>query len=129
VQIWTALKLPDGWEVDLDAGDVWRVVPPTAGSHQFVERWIHHSQIRRALGLGSVSDRRFLRVGVEVVAAAFGVEYRQVDGQWELNGVVLGEDEQTSAILTRGHTVEEIRSLVTGRSDRVELLAMVAGRP
>jgi hypothetical protein len=35
----------------------------------------------------------------------------------------------TSAILTPGHTVKEIRSLVTERSDRVELLAMVARRP
>lgn len=96
---------------------------------EFVERWIHHSQVRRALGLGSVSDRRFLTVGVEVVAAAFGVEYRQVDGKWELNGLVLGDDDQTSAILTRGHTVEEIRSLVAGPPDRVDLLAMVAGRP
>lgn len=96
---------------------------------EFVERWIHHSQIRRSLGLGSVSDRRFLTVGVEVVAAAFGVEYRQVEDQWEFNGVVLGEDDQTSTILTRGHTVEEIKSLVQGPPDRVELLAMVAGRP
>lgn len=68
-------------------------------------------------------------MGVEVVAAAFGVEYRQVEAHWELNGVVLGGDDQTSAILTRGHTVEEIRSLVAGPPDRVELLALVAGRP
>jgi hypothetical protein len=63
-----------------------------------------------------------------VVAAAFGVEKQEVDGQWELNGLVLGDDDQTSAILSRGHTAEEVRSLVTA-SDRVELLAMVAGRP
>lgn len=96
---------------------------------EFVERWIHHSQIRRALGLGSASQRRFLSVGIEVVAAAFGVEYREAEGQWELNGVLLGDDEQTSTILTRGHTAEEIRSLATGPSVRVERLAMVAGRP
>lgn len=95
---------------------------------EFVERWVHHSQIRRALGLGSVSDLRFLTVGVEVVAAAFGVEHRHVEGRWELNGVVLGDDSQAAAILTRGHTADEIRSLVTGPSDRAELLAMVAGR-
>jgi hypothetical protein len=91
--------------------------------------WSRHSQIRRALGLGSLSDRRFLTVGVDVVAAAISVEHRQVEGRWELNGVVLGDDEQTSAILTLGHTVEEVRSLVAGPSDRVELLAMLAGRP
>jgi hypothetical protein len=69
-----------------------------------------------------------LRVGVAVVSAALGVEYREVDGTWELNGVVLGDHDQTSAILTRGHTVEEIRSLATGPLDRVELVATVAGR-
>ncbi|MGH9112505.1 MAG: hypothetical protein ACRDZN_09470 [Acidimicrobiales bacterium] len=63
------------------------------------------------------------------MAAAFGVEYQEVDGRWELNGVVLGDDDQTSAILTRGHTADEVRSLVTGPADRVELLATVAGRP
>jgi hypothetical protein len=41
---------------------------------------------------------------------------------------VLGDHDQTPAILTRGHTVAEIRSLATGPLDRVELLATVAGR-
>ncbi len=96
---------------------------------EFVERWIHHSQVRRALGLGSVSDRRLLSVGIEVVAAAFGIEHQEVDSRWELNSVVLGDDDQTAAILTRGHTAAEVRSLVTGPADRVEFLAAVAGRP
>lgn len=96
---------------------------------EFVERLIHHAQIRRALGLGSVPDRRLLFVGVSVVAAAFGFEHRQVDGRWELDGVVLGEDDQTWSILTRGHTAEEIRSLLVGPPDHVDLIAMAAGRP
>ena len=99
-----------------------------AVGREYIERWIHHSQIRRALGRGSVSDRRFLTVGLEVVAAAFGVEQHHVEGGWELNGVVLGDDDQTAAILTRGHTAEEIRQLVTGPADQIELLATIAGR-
>lgn len=98
-------------------------------NREFVERWVHHSQIRRALGLGSLSDRRFLSVGIEVVAAAFGVEHEEIDGRWELDGVALGDDDQTAAILTRGHTAGEIRARVTGPAERVELLATVAGRP
>lgn len=42
-------------------------------AREYMERWVHHSQIRRAIGLGSLSDELFLRTGVEVAAAAAGV--------------------------------------------------------
>ena len=41
-------------------------------AREFVERWVHHSQIRRALGLGSLSDEPFVSTGVDVLAAAMG---------------------------------------------------------
>src|SRR5207237_235870 len=38
-------------------------------AREYLERWIHHSQIRRALGLPSLGDRQFLVPGVQVCAA------------------------------------------------------------
>ena len=43
-------------------------------AREYFERWIHHSQIRRALGLSSLSDRRFLGPGIEVVGAIARLE-------------------------------------------------------
>ena len=45
-----------------------------AMAREYVERWIHHSQIRRALGRSSLYDRQFLVAGIEVVAAALRME-------------------------------------------------------
>ncbi|MGQ0431010.1 MAG: maleylpyruvate isomerase family mycothiol-dependent enzyme [Microthrixaceae bacterium] len=100
-------------------------------AREYVERWVHHSQIRRAVGLGSLNDRMFLTVGTEVVAAAARVEPRILsgpDGTWALGSVVLGSAHQAANILTRAHTRAEIQRLVTGPSDAVELLATLAAR-
>lgn len=43
-------------------------------AREYLERWIHHSQIRRALGLGSLADRLFLGTGIEVAASMVRVE-------------------------------------------------------
>jgi uncharacterized protein (TIGR03083 family) len=101
-------------------------------AREYVERWVHHSQIRRALGLGALSDEPFLGVGVEVVAATAGVEAgvpAGSGGSWSLGPVTLGPARQAADILTRGCTTEEVRSLVTGPPGAVEVLASVAGRP
>jgi hypothetical protein len=42
--------------------------------------------------------------------------------------VVLGSAQQAADILTRGHTAEEVRTLVSGPAEAVELLATFAGR-
>lgn len=98
---------------------------------EYMERWIHHSQIRRALGLGSLADRPFLEVGIEVVAAIGHVEPgipRTENGAWSLGPVVLGRAQLASDILTRGFTAEEVRQLSTGPAEAVAFLSSIAGR-
>lgn len=100
-------------------------------AREYVERWVHHAQIRRALGLASPAHP-FLRVGVEVAAAAARVEPgipAEEDGSWMLGPVALGPAQQAADILTRAHTADEVRGLVTGPPDAVDLLATFAGRP
>jgi uncharacterized protein (TIGR03083 family) len=95
-------------------------------AREFVERWVHHSQIRRALGLKSLSDHDIVDVGVAVAGAAAGVEVVAPDddsGSWSLGPIDLGSSQQTADILTRAHTADEIRRLASGPSDAVELLA------
>ena len=67
-----------------------------------------------------------------MAAAAARVEPRipsEPDGSWALGPVVLGPAQQAADILTRAHTADNVRALVTGPTDAVELLAAVAGRP
>lgn len=100
-------------------------------AREFVERWVHHSQIRRAIGLVSLSDHEFLSVGVAVAAAAAGVGVGAPEGEegsWSLGPIELGSSQRTADILTRAHTADEVRSLASGPRDAVELLAGFAGR-
>src|SRR5438477_1883271 len=100
-------------------------------AREYMERWVHHAQIRRALGLGSLADDKFLRIGVEVAAAAARVEpgvSTAQHGPWSLGPVVLGSAEQAADILTRAHSADDVRRLVSGPPEAVELLAAVAGR-
>lgn len=98
-------------------------------AREYMERWVHYSQIRRALALGSLAEESFVRVGAEVAASAARVDATDVGGTWTLGPVSLGSSQQTADILTRAHTADEIRSLVDGPQDAVDLLAMFAGRP
>ena len=103
-----------------------------AMAREYMERWVHHSQIRRALGLGSLCDEQFLTVGVDVAAGAARVEPgipSESDGAWRLGPVVLGPAQQAADILTRAHTTDEVRALVSGPPAAVELLVAAAGRP
>ena len=61
-------------------------------AREYLERWVHHSQIRRALGLPSLADRQFLVPGVEVCAAIARVEPgipTRPDGAWNIGPIVL----------------------------------------
>ncbi|MGH9029264.1 MAG: maleylpyruvate isomerase family mycothiol-dependent enzyme [Acidimicrobiales bacterium] len=101
-------------------------------AREYLERWIHHSQIRRALGIGSLADRRFLEPGVQVAGAIARMEPdipTGSGGNWSLGPLLLGSDQQTADILTRAMTPQEIRGLVGGPTDIVEQFAAVAGRP
>ena len=100
-------------------------------AREYLERWVHHSQIRRALGLSALSDTAFVEVGVAVVAAIAKVDTSPPgrDGAWSFGDVALGDNNQTANILTRGHSADEIRSLATGPAEAVNRLALVAGRP
>lgn len=101
-------------------------------AREYMERWVHHSQIRRAVGLGSLADAVFVSVGIEIAAAAAGVEAGIPDdygGSWSLGPVVLGPAQQAADVLTRALSAEEIKSVASGPATAVELLAAFAGRP
>jgi uncharacterized protein (TIGR03083 family) len=98
-------------------------------AREYMERWVHHSQIRRALALGSLAEEPFVRVGAEVAASAAGNDATHDHGNWTLGPVSLGNSQQTADILTRAHTANEIRSLVEGPQDAIDLLALFAARP
>jgi uncharacterized protein (TIGR03083 family) len=98
---------------------------------EYLERWVHHSQIRRALSLGSLAERKFLAPGIEVAGAVGQVDPRiprEDEDDWALGPVVLGPAGQAADILTRAHTSDEVRALASGPSEAVALLAAVAGR-
>lgn len=101
-------------------------------AREYLERWTHHSQIRRALGLGTLADRRFLAPGVEVAAAIAHLEPGtpgDPDGPWTLGPLTLGTAQQAADVLTRAHSEAVLRELVEGPADLVALFAAVAGRP
>lgn len=115
------------WAAEGDRSPFWHAI-----AREYLERWIHHSQIRRALGLGSLAERRFLVPGLEVAAAIARAEPgapERPDGVWRLGPLSLGAGQQAADILTRAHTAEEVRELVTGPADFVAPFADAVGRP
>ena len=99
-------------------------------AREYIERWVHHSQIRRALGQPSLADDPFLPAGAAVVAAIVGgeVQHREGDG-WQVGPLHLGERQQAADLLTRAHTADEVKALVQGDPTSVKRFAAVAGRP
>src|SRR5262245_8176934 len=59
-------------------------------AREYVERWVHQSQIRRALGMPSLADQHFVLTGVEVVAAAAGEQSGFGEGEWSIGPLRLG---------------------------------------
>ena len=110
-----------------ETSPLWHVI-----AREYVERWIHRSQIRRALGLSSLYDRQFLVPGIEVVAAALRMEPVIPpcgDGEWAIGEIVLGRAAQAAAVLTRAYPPEQLPRLPRGPSDLAERLAPALGRP
>jgi hypothetical protein len=101
-------------------------------AREYLERWIHHSQIRRALGLPSLAEPQFLVPGVEICAAIARMAAdipSDPDGPWSIGPIGLGSTQQVADILTRAHSAEGVRDLVDGPVDLVGLFAAVTGRP
>lgn len=101
-------------------------------AREYYERWIHHSQVRRALGLGSLAEPQFLQTGLAVVAAIARMEPivpEAPDGNWGLGSIELGATQQAADILTRAHSAETIRKIVNGPEDVVKPFAAAVGRP
>jgi uncharacterized protein (TIGR03083 family) len=99
-----------------------------AVARELVERWVHHSQIRRAVGLPSLADEGVVRTGVAVVAAAAGVEPSLADGQWSIGEIRFGSVQQTADVLTRAHPAADVRALVSGPPEAVVHAARTFGR-
>lgn len=100
-------------------------------AREYVERWIHHSQILRALGRPSLADPTFLDAGIAVVGAAFALPATiptTADAAYRLGPIEVGDAQQTADILTRGRTVAEVEAAIAGPADAVALFASVAGR-
>lgn len=133
---WTATyyeqvdPLAPGEPVGLFGGDgesspFWHAI-----AREYLERWVHHSQILRALGRGPLADERFVRVGVAIVGVIARMEPEcSESGEWSLGPVMLGDRVGTADILTRGLTADEVRAAVSGPRDVVDVFAAVVGRP
>lgn len=100
-------------------------------AREFIERWVHHSQIRRAVGMPSLADERLVSVGLAVIARVGGVQPGipdRAEDDWSIGPVCLGPVQQTADILTCAHLSDDIRDLVSGPSELVELVAVALGR-
>lgn len=113
-----------------DSSPFWHAI-----AREYLERWAHHSQIRRALGLGSLADSPFLDVGHAIIAtvAEAAPDDRRIEADdahtaWTIGPLTLGDRGQTADILTLAHSAEEVAALVEGPGDLVEQFAARVGR-
>jgi uncharacterized protein (TIGR03083 family) len=113
-----------------DSSPFWHAI-----AREYLERWAHHSQIRRALGLGSLDDSPFLDIGHSIVATVAGaptddrvVSTDDTETPWTIGPIILGPRRQAADILTLTHTSDEVRALVEGPDDVVQLFALRVGR-
>ena len=98
-------------------------------AREFLERWAHHSQIRRALGRPSLAEPPFLETGARIIAAVAGADADvPADGDVGIGPLGLGDRDQAAAILTLAHTEAEVRDLVRGPDDLVAAFAARVGR-
>lgn len=116
-----------------DSSPFWHAI-----AREYLERWAHHSQIRRALGLGALADSPFLDVGHDIIATVAGaptgdpavaaVAAGDWDTPWTIGPLVLGARQQAADILTLGHGAAEVSTLVQGPAALVEQFAHHVGR-
>lgn len=113
-----------------DSSPLWHAI-----AREYLERWAHHSQIRRALGLGSLDEAPFLEVGHAIIATVAGAPTGEeiasdedADLPWSIGPIVLGGRSQTADILTLGHSAQEVADLADGPADSVREFATRVGR-
>lgn len=100
-------------------------------AREYLERWTHHSQIRRALGQGSLAASPYLDVGLRIVSGVAGhapLIPASPDGEWAMGDLLLGPREAAADILTLRHTADDVRALVAGPDDTVAAFAERVGR-
>ncbi|MEM8619615.1 MAG: maleylpyruvate isomerase N-terminal domain-containing protein [Actinomycetota bacterium] len=101
-------------------------------AREYLERWVHHSQIRRAIGRSSLDDPLYVRTGASILAAMADTtadEPESPDGAWHIGNVSLGERQQAAAVLTRAYTPTELDTMLSGPPEECQLLGAAAGRP
>lgn len=98
---------------------------------EYLERWAHQSQIRRALGRPSLADSPFLDIGLQIVATAAATEASLPADDtepWAIGPLVLGDRQQAADILTLAHHEDDVRQLVGGPAELVAEFATRVGR-
>jgi uncharacterized protein (TIGR03083 family) len=112
-----------------DSSPVWHAI-----AREYLERWAHHSQIRRALGLGSLSEAPFLETGHAIIATVAGAPKSEGTSaaddadSWRIGPIVLGDRSQAADILTFGHSAQEVAALADGPPALVSEFAARVGR-
>ena len=100
-------------------------------AREFLERWVHHSQILRALGRPSLASEAVVEVGVRIVGAIYGADPTgpaDPSGSWRLGSLVLGPTQQAADILTLAHPQAEVRELLEGPIDSIDRFAPAVSR-
>jgi uncharacterized protein (TIGR03083 family) len=111
---------------DHGASPVWQSI-----AREYLERWTHHSQIRRALGKPSLADSPFFEVGIRIVATIAGeapLAPSSPDGDWSIGPMALGPLQQAADILTLAHTASEVQGLADGPTELVDNFASRVSR-
>jgi hypothetical protein len=98
---------------------------------EYLERWTHHSQIRRALDLPSLASSPFLDMGAQIIAAAASVAPTAPSssgGDWQIGPLTLGPTQQAVDIMTLAHTEQEVRAPIDGPAELADQFAARTGR-
>lgn len=103
----------------------WQVV-----AREYAERWIHHQQVRRALGRDDV-EAHLTAAAVESIVLGMGARIAELgrltigDRSWELGpgGAVEVDPSQATIVLSRGLTLEDTRAALSGDPTLVRAVA------
>lgn len=97
-------------------------------AREYLERWAHHSQIRRAVGMSSLDGAPFLEVGTQIVATVAGGGADVSEDGVRIGSLDLGSRTQAGEILTLAHDWETVAAMVDGPEEDVVAFAFRVGR-